>query len=118
MGLGLGCPHPGLWPRGSDGPWLNAAQYLVQYLVQYLIQSVQHMAPSGPQALTNLILQMAAAAKDGAALKDILVMPALSVQRRKVQRRLQALVKEGRLRQEGATRATRYWLVASPPEPI
>ena len=75
------------------------------------------MAQSCSQALTNLILQMAAATKDGAALKDILVMPALSRQRRKVQRRLQALVKEGRLRQEGTTRAARYWLVASPAEP-
>jgi hypothetical protein len=75
------------------------------------------MAPSSSQALTNLILQMAAATKDGAALKDILVMPALSLQRRKVQRRLQALVKEGRLRQEGTTRAARYWLVASPAGP-
>jgi len=75
------------------------------------------MAQSSSQALTNLILQMAAATKDGAALKDILVMPALSRQRRKVQRRLQALVKEGRLRQEGTTRAARYWLVASPAEP-
>jgi hypothetical protein len=75
------------------------------------------MAPSSSQSLTDLILQMAAATKDGAALKDILVMPALSRQRRKVQRRLQALVQEGRLRQEGSTRAARYWLVASPAEP-
>ena len=51
------------------------------------------MAPSSSQSLTSLILQMAAATKDGAALKDILVLPALSLQRRKVQRRLQALVK-------------------------
>ena len=76
------------------------------------------MAPSSSQSLTDLILQMAAATKDGAALKDILVMPALSRQRRKVQRRLQALVKEGRLRQEGTTRAARYWLVAPPVESI
>jgi hypothetical protein len=75
------------------------------------------MAQSSSQALTNLILRMAAATKDGAALKDILVLPALALQRRKVQRRLQALVKEGRLRQEGATRAARYWLVSSPAEP-
>ena len=74
------------------------------------------MAQSSPQSLIALILQMAAATKDGAALKDILVLPALSLQRRKVQRRLQALVKEGRLRQEGTTRAARYWLVASPAE--
>jgi len=75
------------------------------------------MAPSSSQSLTSLILQMAAATKDGAALKDILVLPALSLQRRKVQRRLQALVKEGRLRQEGTTRAARYWLVAPPAGP-
>ena len=75
------------------------------------------MAQSSSQSLTDLILQMAAATRDGAALKDILVLPALSLQRRKVQRRLQALVKEGRLRQEGTTRAARYWLVASPVEP-
>jgi len=76
------------------------------------------MAQSGSQDLTGLILQMAAATKDGAALKDILVLPALALQRRKVQRRLQALVKEGRLRQEGTTRAARYWLVPSPAESI
>lgn len=86
-------------------------------MAQYLVQSVQPMIQSSDPVLTTLILEIAAAAGEGAALKDFLALPALSMDRRKVQRRLQALVKEGRLRREGTTRGARYWPGSQAVEP-
>jgi Fic family protein len=89
--------------------WFNTAQYLVQ--------SVQSMDQSSNQSLTNLILQAISAVGEGVALQDLLALPGLSGERRKVQRLLQTLVKEGKLRKEGVTRGTRYWLAAAVPPP-
>ena len=75
-----------------------------------MVQLVQSMEPSRPKTLTDLILQLAAAAVEGVGLKDFLHLPGLAGERRKVQRLLQALVQEGKLRKEGSTRGTRYWL--------
>lgn len=94
----------------APGVWHNVAQYLVQ--------SVQLMAQPSDQSLTNLILQVVAPDGEGAALKDFLALPGLSLARRKVQRRLQALVQEGQLRKEGTTRGTRYWSISPLPKPI
>ena len=75
------------------------------------------MAQSSNHPLDNLILQVATATGEGASLKDFLALPGLSQDRRKVQRRLQLLVKERRLRKEGNTRGARYWLASSPAKP-
>ena len=86
-------------------------------MAQYLVQLVRPMAQSSNKSLDNLILQVAPAAGEGASLKDFLALPDLSQDRRKVQRRLQVLVKERRLRKEGNTRGARYWLASSPAKP-
>jgi hypothetical protein len=86
-------------------------------MAQYLVQLVQSMAQSNLSSLTNLILQATSAAGEGVALQDFLALPGLSGERRKVQRLLQTLVKEGKLHKEGATRGTRYWLAPAVPPP-
>lgn len=73
------------------------------------------MEPPNPTTLTDRLLQVAAATVEGFALKDLLALPGLAGERRKVQRLLQALVQEGKLRREGSTRGTRYWLAAPAP---
>ena len=73
------------------------------------------MDQSSHHALTNLILQATSVTGEGVALQDLLALPGLSGERRKVQRLLQALLQEGILRKEGVTRGTRYWLAAGPP---
>jgi len=68
--------------------------------------------------LTDLILQAAAAAAEGIALKDLVASPGLAGERRKVQRLLRTLLQEGKLRKEGSTRGTRYWLATHTHLPV
>lgn len=69
-----------------------------------------------PQELQiRQILEAAGNAAQGLALKEVLQLPALSGKRRQAQRMLKALVEDGRLRLEGATRGARYFLTPSAP---
>ena len=67
------------------------------------------MEQSSRPTLTDLILQVAAAATAGIALMDLVDLPGLAGKRRMIQRLLQALVGQGKLRKEGSTRGTRYY---------
>lgn len=72
------------------------------------------MDQSTQKTKVDLVLQAAAKTDEGLVLNDVLAIPGLAGERRKAQRLLQSLVEDGRLRKEGATRGTRYWL-ATPP---
>jgi hypothetical protein len=75
------------------------------------------MDQSNNLSLTSLILQATSTEGEGVALQDLLALPGLTEERRKVQRLLQTLVQEGILRKEGVTRGTHYWLAAATPSP-
>lgn len=78
------------------------------------------MDQSAQGSLIDLVLQAAAKAGGGLVLKDVLALPGLTGERRRAQRLLKSLVEDGRLRKEGATRGTRYWLATprvQPPTP-
>ena len=75
------------------------------------------MSQSTHETLIDLVLQAAQKADEGLVLKDVLALPGLAGERRKAQRLLQSLVEDGRLRKEGATRGTRYWLTTPPTQP-
>lgn len=66
--------------------------------------------------LIRSILEAAAGAQEGLALKDVMNLPGLAGKRRKAQKLLGLLVKANHLHMEGATKGARYFLASPLPQ--